>query len=99
MVLAIRMSASTTPGQYNELEDAFIADANFKVDISQKMKVPNKISFNNDAVNGISGGNWYENINMQVPERILVIGRDQHVGKIQPIYVKLDIDYISVYLQ
>lgn len=76
------MSANTSPGQYNELEDAFITDANFKVDISQKMKVPNKISFNNDTVNGINTNSWQENINMHVPERILVVGRDQHVGKI-----------------
>ncbi|KRT80538.1 hypothetical protein AMK59_6742 [Oryctes borbonicus] len=75
------MSASATSEQYNELEDAFITDANFKVDISQKMKVPNKISFNNDTVNGI---NWHESINMHVPERILVIGRDQHVGTRAP---------------
>lgn len=72
------MSASTSPTHYKELEDAFISDANFKVDISQKMKVPNKISFNPDA-NGIT--NWNENINMQVPDRILVAGHHQHIGK------------------
>ncbi|GJQ70056.1 hypothetical protein Trydic_g22537 [Trypoxylus dichotomus] len=48
------------------------------------MKVPNKISFNNDAVNGINANNWHESINMHVPERILVIGRDQHVGTRAP---------------
>ncbi|KAK9728516.1 Mitochondrial and peroxisomal fission factor Mff [Popillia japonica] len=48
------------------------------------MKVPNKISFNNDSVNGINTNNWHENINMHVPERILVIGRDQHVGTRAP---------------
>ncbi|KAK9728517.1 Mitochondrial and peroxisomal fission factor Mff [Popillia japonica] len=77
------MSAKT-PGQYRELEDAFITDANFKVDISQKMKVPNKISFNNDSVNAINANNWHENMNMHVPERILVIGRDQHIGTRAP---------------
>lgn len=69
---------SASPVHYNEVEDAFITDANFKVDISQKMKVPNKISFNPDA-NGVT--NWNDNINMQVPERILVVGQHQHIGE------------------
>lgn len=73
------MSANTSPAHYNEMEDAFITDANFKVDISQKMKVPNKISFNTD-INGTVPP-WSENINMQVPDRILVAGQHQHIGK------------------
>lgn len=74
------MSANTSPSHYKELEDAFISDAHFKVDISQKMKVPNKISFNPDS-NGVTQAGWNDNINMQVPERILVMGQHQHIGK------------------
>lgn len=71
------MSANTSPSHYTE--DAFVSDANFKVEINQKMKVPDKISFNTD-MNGVH--NWQrDNINMQVPERILVAGQHQHVGK------------------
>ncbi|XP_065162987.1 transport and Golgi organization protein 11 isoform X2 [Atheta coriaria] len=77
------MSSNTSPLHYNDLEDAFITDANFKVDISQKMKVPSKISFNSD-MNGHSNGHWNDNIHMQVPERILVAGQDQHVGTRAP---------------
>lgn len=73
------MSNGTSPSHYTE--DAFVSDANFKVEINQKMKVPDKISFNND-LNGMNQSSWpRDNINMQVPERILVMGQHQHVGK------------------
>lgn len=73
------MSANTSPTHYSE--DAFISDANFKVDISQKMKVPDKISFNQNLSNGDRHNTWNnENLNMQVPERILVMGQHQHIG-------------------
>jgi len=80
------MSSNTSPTHYTGLEDAFITDANFKVDISQKMKVPNKISFNTDT-NGVNQNSWapeQESLNMHVPERILVIGQQQHVGTRAP---------------
>lgn len=80
VLLSQKMSANTSPSHYKELEDAFISDANFKVDISQKMKVPNKISFNPES-NGVVQTGWNDNINMQVPERILVVGQHQHIGK------------------
>jgi len=69
-----------SPLHYNELEDAFITDAHFKVDISQKMKVPSKISFSDSP----NSDKWDENINMQVPDRILVVGQNQHVGTRAP---------------
>lgn len=73
------MSANTSPSHYTE--DAFVTDANFKVEINQKMKVPDRISFNTD-INGMSQNGWVrDNIDMQVPERILVVGQHQHVGK------------------
>ncbi|XP_022914445.1 transport and Golgi organization protein 11 [Onthophagus taurus] len=79
------MSANTSPLHYNDLEEAYITDANFKVDISQKMKVPHKISFNSETpLNGGNHAAWQENINMQVPERILVVGSDQHLGTKAP---------------
>ncbi|XP_030746701.1 transport and Golgi organization protein 11 [Sitophilus oryzae] len=77
------MSANTSPSHYTE--DAFVTDANFKVEINQKMKVPEKISFNND-LNGEVRNSWIKDNfdNMQVPERILVVGQDQHVGTRAP---------------
>lgn len=73
------MSANTSPSHYTE--DAFVTDANFKVEINQKMKVPDKISFNND-INELNQNGWIrDNIDMQVPERIVLMGQDRHVGK------------------
>lgn len=77
------MSSTTSPSHYTE--DAFVNDVNFKVEINQKMKVPDKISFNSSDMNGINQSAtppWTkDNINMQVPERILVMGQHQHIGK------------------
>lgn len=81
------MSSQSSPARYKELEDAFITDANFKVDISQKMKVPNKISFSTDGPNGVNQSAWatgQETFNMHVPERILVVGQQQHIGTRAP---------------
>lgn len=74
------MSANTSPTHYTE--DAFITDANFKVEINQKMKVPDKISFNPDT-NGENRMSWAakDTFNMNVPERILVAGQQQHIGE------------------
>uniref|UniRef100_A0AAR5PG34 Mff-like domain-containing protein n=2 Tax=Dendroctonus ponderosae TaxID=77166 RepID=A0AAR5PG34_DENPD len=72
------MSSNTSPSHYTE--DAFVTDADFKVEINQKMKVPQKISFNDR--NGDIRNSWIrDDFNMQVPERILVMGQDQHVGE------------------
>ncbi|CAH0557481.1 unnamed protein product [Brassicogethes aeneus] len=83
------MSANTSPSHYTE--DAFVHDANFKVEINQKMKVPDKISFNQN-MNGINHNSWTrDDINMQVPERILVAGQHQHVGtRAAPIEIAYD---------
>ncbi|XP_018578121.1 transport and Golgi organization protein 11 [Anoplophora glabripennis] len=76
------MSTNTSPSHYTE--DAFVSDANFKVEINQKMKVPDKISFNSD-LNGVHRNSWIgDNLSMNVPERILVAGQHQHVGTRAP---------------
>lgn len=79
------MSGNASPARYIENEDSFLTDANFKADISRKMRVPNKISmtdYENELPNGLNS-NWSNNYsNMQVPERILVAGQDQHIGDI-----------------
>lgn len=81
MFLIKGSNMSANPSSYSELEDAFITDANFKVDISQKMKVPHKISFNTELTNGDRSNAWVQDsINMHVPERILVAGQHQHIG-------------------
>ncbi|GLV41445.1 Transport and Golgi organization 11 [Carabus blaptoides fortunei] len=81
-----RMSANTSPARFIEPDDTYLSDANFKADISRKMRVPNKISmgdYDGEIPNGWS--NNYSNISsMQVPERILVAGQDQHIGTRAP---------------
>lgn len=73
------MSSNTSPSHY--VQDAFVTDADFKVDINQRMKVPQKISFSSE-MNGDLRNSWVmDNFSMQVPERILVVGQDQHIGK------------------
>lgn len=73
------MSMNSSPTHFPE--DAFVTDANFKVGINQKMKVPDRISFSTE-MNGDRTGSWTrDSLNMNVPERILVAGQHQHVGK------------------
>lgn len=77
-----KMSSNTSPSHY--VQDAFVTDADFKVDINQRMKVPQKISFSGE-MNGDVRHSWAtDNFNMQVPERILVMGQDQHIGTRAP---------------
>lgn len=89
-----RMSENASPARFVENEDPFLTDSNFKADINRKMRVPNKISMNdyeNELSNGINS-NWSPNYsNMQVPERILVAGQDQHIGNILANITKLKI--------
>lgn len=92
------MSANTSPSHYTE--DAFVTDANFKVEINQKMKVPDKISFNTD-LNGDKRNSWIgDNLNMNVPERILVAGQHQHVGMCKlclPIKILICHNFIKIF--
>ncbi|KAB0798083.1 hypothetical protein PPYR_09076 [Photinus pyralis] len=80
--------SATTELSYPDIDENYISDVNFKVDIGQRMKVPNKISFNPDApTNGVTTNPWgseLEVLNMQVPDRILVVGQDQHIGTRAP---------------
>lgn len=76
------MSATSSPARYPD--DDFLSEVNFKEDINKKMRVPHKISmgdYEGELTNGLNS-NWSNNYsNMQVPERILVAGQDQHIGK------------------
>lgn len=77
------MSADASPSHFNKGLEDMLNEEKFKVDINQKMKVPSRISFNTEA-NGVSQNVWnQENLNMHVPERILVVGGQQQViGKL-----------------
>ncbi|XP_060517247.1 transport and Golgi organization protein 11 [Cylas formicarius] len=76
------MTSNASPSHYTE--DAFVTDANFKVEINEKMKVPDRISFNPE-VNGETRNFWTkDSFDMHVPERILVVGQHQHIGTRAP---------------
>ncbi|XP_023026778.2 transport and Golgi organization 11 [Leptinotarsa decemlineata] len=64
-------------------EDDFVSDPAFKMEMNQKMNVPDKIRFGPDENNDHLL--WRkENLNMNVPDRILVAGHHQHVGTKAP---------------
>lgn len=73
------MSGDGSPSHFNKGLEDMLNEEKFKVDINQKMKVPSRISFNPDA-NGMNPSMWnQENLNMHVPERILVVGGQQQM--------------------
>nr|CAI5846248.1 unnamed protein product [Callosobruchus analis] len=77
------MSKNESPSHY--VEDAFVTDADFKLEINSKMMVPDKISFNRGDTNGETKHVWVkDSLTMNVPERILVAGQHQHVGTRAP---------------
>lgn len=76
------MSSTSSPARYLD-EETYLSEVNFQADINKKMRVPHKISmtdYDQELTNGLNS-NWSNNYsNMQVPERILVAGQDQHIG-------------------
>lgn len=65
-------------------------NAKFSEEISDMMKVPKRISANgalseheNFNGNDISSWNYPQKIDMTVPDRIVVIGQDQHLGSVK----------------
>jgi len=77
-------------------------NAKFSEEISEKMKVPKRIVMSNNHEmqvdnheilngNGMNSWNYYEKLDMTVPDRIVVIGQDQHLGtKSAPREIMLD---------
>lgn len=68
-------------------------NAKFSEEISEKMKVPKRITANgmeignHEILNGNETNSWnyYEKLDMTVPDRIVVMGQDQHLGKLNSI--------------
>lgn len=87
---------SASPTNYgfegDPLLEAYM-NAKFSEEISEKMKVPKRIIMssshemegdNHEILNGngMNSWNYYEKLNMTVPDRIVVIGQDQHLGEL-----------------
>lgn len=82
---------STSPTNYgfegDPMMEAYM-NAKFSEEISEKMKVPKRLTANgqeieNEILNGnqMNSWNYYEKHDMTVPDRIVVIGQDQHLGE------------------
>lgn len=86
------MARSVSPGGYSNYEDdSLFQNAAFTHDISEQMRVPKRIRatggyFDEHELlsngNGeINSWNYSDKIEMNVPDRIVVLGQDQHLGK------------------
>ncbi|XP_035896993.1 transport and Golgi organization protein 11 isoform X1 [Anopheles stephensi] len=84
------MARSISPGGYSNYEDdSMFQNAAFTHDISEQMRVPKRIRATGDYYddqdllpngNGeINSWNYHNKIDMTVPDRIVVLGQDQHL--------------------
>ncbi|XP_058058140.1 transport and Golgi organization protein 11 isoform X1 [Anopheles bellator] len=84
------MARSGSPGGYSNYEDdSLFQSAAFTHDISEQMRVPKRIRATGDYFddrdvlpngNGeINSWNYHNKIDMTVPDRIVVLGQDQHL--------------------
>lgn len=84
------MARSASPGGFSNYEDdSLFQNAVFTHDISEQMRVPKRIRATGDYFddhellsngNGeINSWNYHDKIEMNVPDRIVVLGQDQHL--------------------
>ncbi|KOX78133.1 Transport and Golgi organization protein 11 [Melipona quadrifasciata] len=85
------MSKAHSPTVFNGEADNFY-DPNFTLDINKRMRVPKSIRVSGDYTDeeiDTNGSSWNqvvaaEKFEMHVPDRILVVGQEQHVGTKAP---------------
>lgn len=75
---------------FDDVNHEFLSEAKFAQDINGKMRVPKRIRANGECSdedlllsnqNGMMNSwNYNNKISMNVPERIVVVGQDQHLG-------------------
>lgn len=82
------MSSSNYEAEGDSLLEAYM-NARFSEEINEKMKVPKRIAANGDTVyehelfngNNLNSWNYHEKYDMMnVPDKIVVLGQDQHLG-------------------
>lgn len=87
------MSMAGSPAYTNGYEeDPIFQKSHYTQDISEQMRVPKRIRATGEyyddhdlpTMNGTANDHWnYRgNIDMTVPDRIMVIGQEQHLGNI-----------------
>jgi len=83
------MARSMSPGRFNGYEDdPIMQSASYTQDINEQMRVPKRIRATGEyyddhellSTNGMNSWNYHEKIDMTVPDRIVVMGQDQHLG-------------------
>ncbi|XP_043591297.1 transport and Golgi organization protein 11 isoform X2 [Bombus pyrosoma] len=86
------MSKAHSPTVFNGEADNFY-DPNFTLDINKRMRVPKSIRVSGDyteeEIADTNGSSWNQIVagdkfEMHVPDRILVVGQEQHVGTRAP---------------
>lgn len=85
------MAAPDSPSAFTNgyEEDPIFEKSHYTQDISEQMRVPKRIKatgeFFDDSdvplINGMNWNNYNDKIDMTVPDRIMVIGEEQHLGK------------------
>lgn len=103
---------STSPTNYGFEGDPLLEaykNAKFSEEISEKMKVPKRIIMSNnhemeienhEFLNGNQTNSWnyYDKLDMTVPDRIVVIGQDQHLGETRKRPFRLSFSAVSLCL-
>lgn len=88
----LKMARSGSPGFGNGYEeDPIFQNSHYTQDISEQMRVPKRIRATGEYYDDLdhfpysNGGsnhwNYQDKIDMTVPDRIVVMGQDQHLGK------------------
>ncbi|XP_017758067.1 PREDICTED: transport and Golgi organization protein 11 isoform X1 [Eufriesea mexicana] len=85
------MSKTYSPTVFNGEADNFY-DPNFTLDINKRMRVPKSIrvsgDYTDEEIGNTNGSRWNEitgeKFEMHVPDRILVVGHEQHIGTRAP---------------
>ncbi|XP_033307681.1 transport and Golgi organization protein 11 isoform X2 [Bombus bifarius] len=86
------MSKAHSPTVFNGEADNFY-DPNFTLDINKRMRVPKSIrvsgDYTDEEIADTNGSSWNQIVagdkfEMHVPDRILVVGQEQHVGTRAP---------------
>lgn len=87
------MARSVSPSNFNGYEDdPIFQNVNYAQDINDRMRVPKRIKATGEyfdehellSNNGnINSWNYHDDkIDMTVPDRIVFLGQDQHLGKL-----------------
>lgn len=88
-IFFVEMSGTFSPTKSSTMENGgFLYGSSPPEDISLRMRVPKRIKANGEIVdedihggpNGLNSWDYREKFDMNVPDRIMLLGQDQHLG-------------------